>query len=99
MNALAPESDSANKLRVRVIHYSNLYTDDTGRFPFQARSDKQYVMVTYHLSNIILGDPFKFQKDTFRLTACDLIMQRFKDKGLTMDLQILDNKCIREYEG
>ena len=48
VNAPAPESDAANELHVRVVHNSKLYTDDTGRFPFRARSGNQYVMVAYH---------------------------------------------------
>ena len=45
VNAPAPESNSVNELHVRVVHHSKLYTDDTGRFLFRARSGNQYVMV------------------------------------------------------
>ena len=34
-NVPAPESDSINDLHVRVVHHSELYTDDTGQFPFR----------------------------------------------------------------
>ena len=93
INVTAPESDAVNKLHVRVVHHSKLYTDDTGRFPFCARSGNQYVMVAYHSSNVILIDPFKSRKDTFGLAAYDTIMQLLKEKGLLVDLQILDNEC------
>ena len=98
MNAPAPESDAVNKLHVRVVHHSKLYTDDTGSFPFHAIIGNQYVMVAYHSSNVILFEPFKSRKDAFRLAAYDTIMQRLKDKGLLVDLQILDNECSTEYE-
>ena len=55
-------------------------------------------MVAYHSSNVILVEPFKSRKDTFRLAAYDTIMQLLKDKGLLVDLQILDNECSTEYE-
>ena len=55
-------------------------------------------MVDDHSSNVILVEPFKSRKDTFRLTAYDTIMQRLKDKGLLVDLQILDNECSMVYE-
>ena len=48
-------------------------------------------MVAYQWSNMILVEPLKSRKDVFRLTAYDAIMQHLKDKGLTVDLQIMDN--------
>ena len=98
VKAPTPMSDAVNKLHVRVVHHSKLYTDDTGRFPFRARSGNQYVMVAYHSSNVILVEPFKSRKYTFRLATYDTIMQRLKDKGLLVDLQILDNECSTAYE-
>ena len=55
-------------------------------------------MVDYHSSNVILVEPFKSRKDTFCLAAYDTIMQRLKNKGLLIDLQILDNECSLVYE-
>ena len=55
-------------------------------------------MVAYHSPNVILIEPFKSRKDMFRLAAYDTIIQRLKDKGLLIDLQILDNKCSTAYE-
>jgi hypothetical protein len=40
---------------------------------------------------MILVESFKSRKDTLRLAAYDEIMQRLKDKDLTVDLHILDN--------
>ena len=96
VNAPALESDAVNELHVRVVHHSKLYTDDTRRFPFHARSGNQYVMVAYHSSNVIIVEPFKSRKDAFRLATYDTIMQRLKDKGLLVDLQILENECSTE---
>ena len=62
--APAPASSAANELHVCILHHSKLYTDDIGRFPFQARSGNQHGMVAYHSSNVILFKPFKSRKDT-----------------------------------
>ena len=53
-------------------------------------------MVVYHSSNAILVQPFKSRKDTHRLEAYNIIMQRLNDRDLLMDLHILDNKCSKE---
>ena len=82
-----------NKLHIREIHKRDFYTDDTGRFLVFSRSGKQYVMVAYHSSNVILVALFKTRKHQHRLTAYSSIMQRLKDRGLTIDLQILDNEA------
>ena len=55
-------------------------------------------MVAYHSSNVILVEPFKSRKDTFRLAAYNTIIQRLKDKGLLVDLQIVDNECSMSYK-
>ena len=55
-------------------------------------------MVAYHSSNVILVEPFKSRKDTFRLAAYDTIIQRLKDKDLLVDLQIVDNECSMSYK-
>ena len=98
VDEVAQVFDGKNELHVRVVHQSKLYTDDTGRFPTRARSGNQYVMVAYHSSNAILVAPFKSRKDKHRLPAYNSIMQRLKDKGLTTDLQILDNEASKDYK-
>ena len=55
-------------------------------------------MVAYHLSNVILIEPFASRKDKHRIVAYNIIMQRLKDRNLLVDLQILDNKCRKEYK-
>ena len=55
-------------------------------------------MVAYHSSNVILVESFKSRKYAFCMATYDTIMQRLKDKGLLVDLQILDNECSTAYE-
>jgi hypothetical protein len=46
---------------------------------------------------VILGEPFKSRTNAFCLIVHDAIMKRLKNKGLAVDLQILVNKCSKEY--
>ena len=48
-----PGNDSVNELHVKVLHQRKIYMDDTGRFPTRSRTSNQYVMVAYHLLNVI----------------------------------------------
>ena len=75
-----PRNKSVNKLHVNVLQQIKFYTDDTRRFPTDARSGNQYVKVAYHSSNFILFEPFASRKDKHRLTAYNVIMQRLKEK-------------------
>ncbi|KAL7545783.1 hypothetical protein ACHAWF_009130 [Thalassiosira exigua] len=87
-----------NELHVKTVHISRLYTDDTGRFPIRSRSGNQYLMIAYHCDgNVILACPFKSQKDKHRLEAYNSIMSRLKAKGLSIDLQIMDNEASKAY--
>ena len=104
---LAPESDNthledelpSNQLFIKTIPISKLYTDDTGRFPVQAHSGNQYVMVAYHANaNLILQKAFHNKSDRHRIPAYNAIMTRLEHKGLTVDLQILDNKASSAYK-
>ena len=89
----------SNELHIRVQHISKLYTDDTGKFPALSRSGNQYIMVAYHCdSNDILAVPFTSKKYQHRLQAYDEIMQRLTDRGMIMDLQILDNEASAAYK-
>ena len=64
----------------------------------RSRSGNQYVMVAYHSSNVILVDPFKTRKYQHRLAAYNSIMQRLNNRGLTTDLQNLDNEASQNYK-
>ena len=56
-------------------------------------------MVAYHCdSNAILAVPFTSKKDKYRLQVYDEIMQRLKDRGMIVDLQILDNEASAAYK-
>ena len=94
----SPGNESVNELHVKVLYQSKLYTDNTGRFPTKAQSGNQYAMVAYHLSNVILFEPFASRKDKHRLSAYNVIMQRLKYKNILVDLQILNNECSKEYK-
>ena len=92
-----PGNDSVNEFYVQVIPKHIIYIDDTGRLPFRDISGNQYVMVAYHSSDVILVEPFSSRKEN-RLAAYNSIMQRLKEKYITIDLHILDNGCSREYQ-
>ena len=50
----------SNELFIQVTHISKLYIDDKYCFPIHARSENQYIMITYHCeANLILAVPFK----------------------------------------
>ena len=93
------DQSPSQELFVQVVHTSKLYTDDCGRFPIKARSGNQYLMIAYHRdSNAILCEPFKTRADKHRLQAYDAIMQRLSERGLHVDLQILDNEASKEFK-
>ena len=85
---------TTNEFHIRVQHISKLYTDDTGTFPVRSRSGNQYIMVAYYCdSNAILEVSFTSKKYQHRLQAYDKIMQQLTDRGMIVDLQILDNEA------
>ena len=89
----------SNDLFLTVVPLSKLYTDDTGRFPVRARSGNQYVMIAYHVDgNLILQQPFKTKSDAHRLAAYNTIMTRLAAKGLSVDLQIMDNEASAAFK-
>ena len=70
-----------------------LYTDDMGRFPVRSRSGNQYIMLAYHCDcNTILVQPFQTKHDRHRIAAYNIIMQRLRQRGHTVDLQVMDNE-------
>jgi hypothetical protein len=78
---------------------SKLFTDDTGRFPVRAQSGNQYVMITFHADgNLILQQAFKTKSDCHRIAAYNSIMMRLAARGLSVDLQILDNEASAAYK-
>ena len=89
----------SNYLFLNVVPLSKLYTDDTGRFPVRARSGNQYVMIAYHVDgNLILQQPFKTKSDAHWLAAYNTIMTCLAAKGLSVDLQIMDNEASAAFK-
>jgi hypothetical protein len=94
-----PSTLPANEVYIHVYPISKLYTDNTGRFPIKAHSGNQYVMIAYHANgNLIFQQAFKSRSNTHRIAAYNAIMTRLVARGLSVDLQILDNKASAAYE-
>ena len=56
-------------------------------------------MIAYHCdSNAILAEPIKTWADKHCLIAYNSIMQRLKNRGMRVDLQILDNEASKAYK-
>jgi len=78
---------------------SKLFADDTGCFPVRARSGNQYVMIAFHADgNLVLQQAFKSKSDQHRTAAYNAIMTRLAARGLSVDLQILDNEASSAYK-
>ncbi len=99
--AIAPKEPElpSNEVHVRVVPISKLYTDDTGRFLVKAWSGNQYVMIAYHANgNLILQQAFKTRSDKHRIADYNSIMTHLAARGLSVDLQILDNEASAAYK-
>jgi hypothetical protein len=99
--AIAPQPSTlpSNEVYIRVYPISKLYTDNTGRFPIKACSGNQYVMIAYHAdSNLILQQAFKSKSDTHHIAAYNAIITRLVARGLSVNLQILNNKTSAAYK-
>ena len=87
-----------NDVTIIEVPISTLYTDDMGRFPIRAQSGNQYIMVAFHdASNVILVEPFKSKGDHHRIPAYDALMNRLKRRGLTVDMQFMDNEVSAKF--
>ncbi len=79
-----------------VYLISKLYTEDTGRFPIQARSGNQYA---YHMNgNLILQQAFQAKADKHCIPAFNTIMAWLAACGLSVDLNIRDNKASADFK-
>jgi hypothetical protein len=88
----------SNEEYIGIHPISKLYTDDTGRFPVKARSGNQYVMIVYDADdNLILQQAFKSKNNTHRIAAYNAIIMRLAARGLSVDLEILDNEASAAY--
>ena len=87
-----------NEVTIIEVPISTLYTDDMGRFPIRAQSGNQYIMVAFHdAANVILVEPFKSKGDHHRIPAYDTLMNRLKRRGLTIDMQFMDNEVSAKF--
>jgi hypothetical protein len=84
-----PAPTASNQVFVVTQPLSKLFTDDTGRFPVRARSGNQYVMIAFHADGNL---------NRHRIAAYNLIMTRLAARGLSIDLQILDNEASAAYK-
>ena len=55
-------------------------------------------MMAYHSSYVILVDPFKTRKYQHIIAAYNSIMQSLKNRGPSIDLQIIDNGASQNYK-
>jgi hypothetical protein len=89
----------SNQVFIKVYPLSRLYTDDMGRFPIRACSSNQYAMIAFHADdNLILQQAFKPKSDRHQIAAYNAIMTCLAARGLSVDLQILNNKDSAEYK-
>jgi hypothetical protein len=94
-----PVDTPSNQVYVVTQPLSKLFTDDTGRFPVRDCSGNQYVMIAFHADgNLILQQAFKNKSNRHRIAAYNAIMTRLAARGLSVDLQILDNKASTAYK-
>jgi hypothetical protein len=78
---------------------SKLFTDNTGRFPIRAHFGNQYIMIAFHAKgNLTLQQAFKSKSDRHHIAAYNTIMTPLAALGLSIDLQILDNKANSTYK-
>jgi hypothetical protein len=94
-----PVAMPSNQVFVVTKPLSKLFTNNTGRFPIRARSGNQYVMIAFHTNgNLILQQAFKSKSDHHCIASYKTIMTRMAARGLSIDLQILDNEASSAYE-
>jgi hypothetical protein len=94
--AIAPQPSTlqSNEVYIHIYTVSKLYMDDMGWFPIKACSGNQYVMIAYHANgNLIFQQAFKSRSNTHCNAAYNAIMTRLAARGLSVDLQILDNEA------
>jgi hypothetical protein len=94
-----PVATPSNQVFVVTKPLSKLFTNNTGCFPVRASSGNQYVMIAFHTDgNLILQQAFKSKSDHHPIVAYNTIMTRLVARGLSVDLQILDNKTRSAYK-
>ncbi len=96
---LSLPEDDLKEFVIQVYLISKLYLDDTGQFPVCARSGNQYVMIAYHtVRNLILQQAFATKADKHCLSAFNVIMTCLTAQGLSVNLNIRDNKASADFK-
>jgi hypothetical protein len=94
-----PVKTPFNQVFVVTKPLSKLFTNNTSCFPVRACSGNQYVMIAFHANgNLILQQAFKSKSDCHCIAAYITIMMRLAARGLSVHLQILDNKASAAYK-
>ncbi len=89
----------SNQVFVITKPLSKLFTNDNGCFPIRACTGNQYIMIAFHADgNLILQQAFKSKSNCHCIAAYNTIMTRLAARGLSIDLQILDNKATSAYK-
>ena len=91
---LPPPNDNKKEVFIEIYPLNKLYSDDTGQFPVRACSGNQYVMIAYHMEgNLILQQAFPTKADKHSIPAFNNITSHLTEQGLSVDLNIRDNKA------
>ena len=91
-------AEITNELHIWETPISNIYSNDTARFPIRSRSGNRYVMIIFHCdSNTILHAPLKTKADKHCLEVYKSIQGRLKYLSHTVDPKILDNEYSTDY--
>jgi hypothetical protein len=94
-----PIATPSNHIFIVTKPLSKLFTKDTGCFPVRACSGNQYVMIAFYANgNLILQQAFKIKSDCHRIAAYNTIKTCLAARGLSVDLQIQDNKASSAYK-
>jgi hypothetical protein len=74
-----------------------IFSDQTGCFPFQSSRGNKYVMIIYnHNSNAILAKTMKSRSKHEMIQACNTIHRQLIAQGLKPKLQCLNNKASQK---
>ena len=70
-----------------------LYSDQTGKFPYQSTRENNYIMVMYDYDlNGIMVEPYKTKKGNELASTLKKLCKKFKINKNEMNLFILDNE-------
>jgi hypothetical protein len=99
LTPLSPPDDDLKEIVIQVFPISKLYSGDTRQFPICARLGNQYVMIAYHtVGNLILQQAFATKADKHQIPAFNVIMTCLTARGLSVDLNIRDNKASADFK-